>query len=171
MFGFFLPLLAAFKGLYLFLTLFIFLFYIVLPTFISNQALIAIELTGSFPLLFKLQFLFQLFLGSLLILPPLELFFTLLTGILLGINISLLIQSLTLLRKQRSLSFTVGGTSLLALAGTGCASCGISLLSILGISTAFLPVHGVSLLIISSFLLSLSLLVILKNKKIACQLV
>jgi hypothetical protein len=165
------PLRFAFKGWFLPLTLGVSLFYILLPAIFMNHTLISLILWGTDPISFKISFLMTLFLGTLTILPPIEVFFTLLTAILLGINISLLVQTIKILSTQKKVTVTVGGASLLALAGAGCASCGISILSILGISTTLLPIHGTGFLITSSFLLLLSLFVILKNKKIVCQLV
>lgn len=164
------PLRSAFKGWYLFLTLLVILLYLLLPAILINHMLLTLIVTGNDPIGFKTAFILTLFLGTFTILPPIEVIFTLLTAVLLGINISLLVHAAKILTTQKKVSVTVGGASLLALAGTGCASCGISILSILGISTAFLPIHGGGFLIVSSALLLLSLFIFLKNKTIVCQL-
>lgn len=152
------------------LTYFVAVFYLILPGLLLNNLLIIETIFGSSDLSYKLSLISQILLGSLTMLEPLELLFLFLTAILLGINVALLIESITLLRREKSLTLALGGTGIVALVSTGCASCGISLLSILGISSSFLPFHGLSLYVFSSALLFISFVVIAKTNSKACKL-
>lgn len=164
------PLRFAFKGWYLLMTLFVALFYLISPVLLINSRILFLTVISSDPILFKLSFLITLVVGTIMILPPLEQFFTITTALLLGMNVSLLIQTINILIRQKNVTLTIGGASLLALAGAGCASCGISILSIVGISTPLLPLHGAGFLAVSTVLLMVSLFVILKNNEVVCRL-
>jgi len=79
-------------------------------------------------------------------------------ALLVGTNLLLIAKTFSFLKKQRSIRFTVGGASLIALVSTGCTSCGLSILSIVGLGGAFsfLPFHGMELHVLSLGLLTLS---------------
>jgi len=163
------PLKHVFVGKRSILTYSVSVLYLFLPGIVINYRLFLDAFTGGHSLSYTMQLLFTLLTGSLLRFTNLELLFVVLNSILVGTNISLLIFVVQNLRKQKSLTVAVGGSSLIALLGAGCASCGISIVSVLGISGAFLPFHGIWYSLVSMILLILSLFFLLKNKNV-CQI-
>lgn len=152
------------------LTYFVFLLFVFLPAVIINYRLFADTLFGDHSASFKVALTSSLLGGSLLRFSNVDLLLVLITGLLLGINISLVFLSVQTLQHAKKLSFSVGGIGLISLVASGCASCGISILSLVGISFAFLPFHGVELTILSIGLLSISLITQLITYKKACTL-
>lgn len=144
--------------------------YILLPGALLNFSLLWETALSQAEASYKLKLFWQILTGPLLLLEPIESLLLLLTALLLGINVALLFESISLLRQEKKLGISLGGATLVALVGSGCASCGISLLSILGISSSFLPFHGVYLYVFSSALLFASLLVSSKVNAKACRL-
>ena len=90
---------------------------------------------------------------------------TMLTAVFVGANAALIIQTVSLLENRGKLHLSVGGATIFSLVATGCASCGLSFLSVLGLSASlsFLPFHGLELHIGSVVLLLLSALYMLKK--------
>lgn len=144
--------------------------YILLPGALLNFSLLWETALSQAGINYKLNLFWQIITGPLFLLEPIESLLLLFTALLLGINVALLFESISLLRQEKKLSISLGGATLAALVGSGCASCGISLLSILGISSSFLPFHGIHLYIFSSTLLFISLLVSSKVNAKACRL-
>lgn len=87
-----------------------------------------------------------------------DFFLTLVTALLVGVNISLLLQTIYLLEHKGKVKLSIGGATVIGLIASGCTSCGLSLISILGLSTSlsFLPFHGMELHIGAVILLLLS---------------
>ena len=73
------------------------------------------------------------------------------------------------------MSFMVGGSSLLGIIGSGCASCGLPILAFLGLSGAifYLPFQGLELSVLAIILLSVSLYSLTKQnaKQEVCAVV
>jgi len=138
--------------------LFIFLLYILLTVFLSNGRFVGDTLLGSFPLFYKSQVLFFLSLGIFTAFSPVDTIITLLSGLFVGINLTLLIKTLYLLEHQGKIGFSVGGATIIGLVSSGCASCGLSVLSLLGLSASlsFLPFHGLEIHLLSLVLLIIS---------------
>lgn len=147
----------------------VFLLYLFVPGIIINYRLFADTIFGSYDLDYKLSLTLSLLGGSLIRFTNPELILVTLTGLLFGINVALLFLSIQTLKKTNHLSLSVGGVGLVALVSTGCASCGISILSVLGISSVFLPFHGPYIYLFSLFFLSLSAVVALLTYKNACE--
>lgn len=103
-----------------------------------------------------------------------ELLIILLLGFLMGVNLVLIVHSLHVTKKQRgekksALSFGLGVAGLLAT--TGCASCGVTLLSFIGpsVTAGLLPFHGFFYLqLMSVGLLILSLIHTLNRRNQSC---
>lgn len=82
--------------------------------------------------------------------PDISLLIT--TGIVVGINVVLLIKTIKRMKQTGSpLKFVVGGSGVVGLFSYSCASCGLSLASIFGLSTSFgfLPYGNKSLYILA----------------------
>jgi len=76
-----------------------------------------------------------------------------------------LVRQIKLLRSVKNLHFVVGGNTLLGIAGSGCAACGLPVLSILGLSGSiiYLPFRGTELSYLAVILLSISFYLLLKS--------
>ena len=131
--------------------------YIFISFYLINYQLILGTITGDYSITYKLTLLSSLATGSIQILPAYEVALIGITAVLVGINAAFITKLLKRIRDQGSLRLTTGGTSLLAVAGAGCPSCGISVLSVLGISTSYLPIRGAALQLITIGLLGVSL--------------
>lgn len=95
-----------------------------------------------------------------------------LIAFLTGANLTLLISKINLLKNNKSLQLVVGGNSLFGIVGSGCAACGLPILSLLGLggSVMYLPYHGAELSYLSLIFLLVSLYFLLKNSNQACSL-
>lgn len=115
-------------------------------------------LTADYNLIAKTKILSLIFLGSFQALAPKDIALLLLTALLFGINIELVLRKLRFLASVGNLHLTFGA-GLITLAATGCASCGLSLASIVGLSAvlAALPFGGAELYFISILILIASL--------------
>lgn len=65
--------------------------------------------------------------------------------------------------------FIAGGGSLLALVGSGCASCGLPLLALIGLSgaVAYLPFGGMEISLLALGLLVVSIVILVRSFQIA----
>jgi hypothetical protein len=142
--------------------------YLVISTLIINVKLISETLTGNYPVVDKLTLILTLITGITTLYSPIELIIISLMGFLMGINIVLLIKSLHERKKTGDWSFGLG--MLGTVATTGCASCGITLLSFLGpsVSLSLLPFQGIFLQMVSMVLLILSLIHTLNRRVKNC---
>lgn len=97
--------------------------------------------------------------------------FLIITALLFGLNMQLVLRKLKFLKKRGGLHITfISG--LLTLTATGCATCGLSLASIVGLggAIALLPFGGVELYIVSLLILLISLFYNLHQFVRACKL-
>lgn len=138
--------------------LLVFLAYFFFTVFVSNTSFFLETLFGTYPLLYKLHVLFLLLLGIFTAFSPLDIAITIMSAILVGVNIVLLIKTILYLEHQGKVSLSVGGATIIGLVSTGCASCGLSVLSLLGLSASlsFLPFHGLEVHVLSVILLAIS---------------
>lgn len=117
---------------------FVFAFlYLLIQIYTLNYRLVSQTLSGVFPSTYKLQVLWDLIQGYFVMFPPLEVLFNVITAILVGFNLMLIIVLAQTAKKTGSMKLTVGGTSILTLAGAGCPTCGVTVLSFLGPSSSF----------------------------------
>jgi len=99
---------------------------------------------------------------------PYEVVLLLSTGFLTAMNIRLLFATF----RQQSGSLTFGFGLATAVSSSGCASCGLTLLSVLGplVPTGLMPFVGVPLQLVSLFLLVFSLFYNLNRKTMFCRI-
>lgn len=146
----------------LFATLYLFAIDLLL-----NIRLLTTAFANHFPFSATVSLFFSLFLGSFTSMnaEPITLFFIILNALLVGLNILLLGKAVIWLRNQRKVHVSLGGATLFALVTAGCASCGLSLLSVLGLSAtlAFLPFHGAELRVIACVFLLVSAFYMLRQ--------
>lgn len=146
--------------------------YILFSTLILNSRFISETVSGNFPFSEKALLILALLEGVTTIYSPFELVVIILMGFLMGVNVVLLIKSIREKNGQKG-SMPLGIGFLGMVATTGCASCGITLLSFLGpsLSLGLLPFQGLALQSISLILLSVSLIYTLNRRSKACLII
>lgn len=147
--------------------------YFIFSIYLLNVRLVLQTIFGNFPLLYKLTLLATLLQGVQTAFSLLEIFLLAITALFVGINIMLLIATIKKLQQQGQVALSVGGGALIGLMATGCTSCGLSFLAILGLSASlsFLPFHGNELHILAIILLCISLVYMLQKlqEKVYCR--
>lgn len=132
-----------------------------------NYKLLVFAFSSHYSLYSIFNLLSSLFVGSFTSMnaEPTTLFLIVLNALLVGLNILLLGKAILWLGHQKKVHLSLGGATLFALVTAGCASCGLSLVSVLGLSAtlAFLPFHGAELRVIAIILLLISTFYVLKN--------
>jgi hypothetical protein len=124
------------------------IFYSLFSVFLLNYRLF-FDPNSSF--FYKVQLLLNLLPGlwTGLSLPDFILF--VITAILVGLNILMLYKSIMFLKHKGKIKLSIGGATIIAFVTTGCLSCGLSVLSVLGLSASlsFLPFRGMELHLLS----------------------
>lgn len=107
----------------------------------------------------------------LVTLPPIDIVLLAIIAILIGFNIQLISLKIKNIAKQKNLRLTFGA-GLLSIVGTGCATCGFSVLSVIGLGgvATILPFGGIELSYLTIVILSLSLWYNLKTMYAACKI-
>lgn len=141
--------------------------YLVIVTFLMNNNLVIATILGDYGVEYKLKILISLLLSMWSSMTTVGFVLLILTAILTGLNISFLAKRIKDLRKQGKLKLVVGGSTLIGIVSSGCASCGLPILSLLGLSgsVAYLPLRGMELPYLSVIILSLSLYFLIKQSK------
>lgn len=132
--------------------------YIILSALLLNYKLVNDTITNNFSLNSKLTIYFALLQGIWTTMHIWDSALLILNGLLVGINLLLIGKTIFLLEHMGKVRLSIGGAALITLVTTGCASCGLSLLSILGLSTSlsFLPFHGLELRVAATLILLIS---------------
>lgn len=127
--------------------------------------------TANYPLLPKLKILGLLFIGSFQTISTLDLTLLGIVGILFGMNIIIIIRKIKFLKTQGGIKLTAGA-GILSIATAGCASCGLSVISLFGLggAIAILPFGGTELYFVAIAALLLSLRYNLKAIYKACNI-
>ena len=89
----------------------------------------------------------------------------------MGLNIALILKTFGRLRNQK-VRVSVGGGTIFALVATGCTSCGLSIISLFGLSAAtfsFLPFMGLEFKLISIVLLLFSFIYTVRKLDFVCE--
>lgn len=146
--------------------------YVLVTIYMMNGNLVKDTLLGNFPIDYKFNLMIALLQGMWTAMSGAGLFILFTTALLTGINLTLIFKRFSLLRSTGNIHFTVGGGSLLGFVGSGCAACGLPVLSLLGLtgSVVYLPFRGTELSLIAVALLTMSLYIMIKSnsQKIAC---
>lgn len=140
---------------------------------LMNRSLVVDTIMGTYSFSYKSQILMSLISGMWTSMTSMGLFLLVLTSILTGINISLLADRLKKLKALGKLHLMVGGSSVLGIVGSGCATCGLPILALLGLSgsVAYLPLRGVELSYLSVLILGGSLYFLVRtNTQEFCQI-
>ncbi|OGH08215.1 MAG: hypothetical protein A2152_02400 [Candidatus Levybacteria bacterium RBG_16_35_6] len=147
------------------------LVYALLFVFISNHKLFTYSIDH-----YGIYTTYKLLLNGVLGLPNslsrLDLVFFVITSILVGLNFALIIKTLDRLKGQK-IRLSVGGGAVLALVATGCSACGLSIISLFGLSAAtfaFLPFKGVEFNLAAVVILLFTFLYTLQKFDYVCQI-
>lgn len=140
-------------------SLIIALFYITLITLLMNTSLVGNTFLGSYGFLYKIKIVTGLIRGMWISMSGIGFFLLIITAVLTGLNLSLLLQRVKNLKSQGNLRLIVGGSSIIGVISSGCAACGLPILTFLGLagSVAFMPLRGMELSYLSVLMLSYSL--------------
>jgi len=155
-----------FSGKFLISTISIALVYIVMVVWSMNLRLVASTIFSPYPVIYKFKLLIALLSGMWTTMSSFSLTMLVIVALLTGANLTFIFQKMALWRSLGKLHVVVGGSSLLGLIGAGCASCGLPILSLLGLSGSliyFLPFGGTELSVISALLLFISFAVLIKS--------
>lgn len=141
--------------------------YIIISVYIGNFELLNHTLLGKYPALYKYKIVTGIYSGIPYSHTILQLISIITIALLTGINIYLISKRINGLRNNGKLHLVIGGSMLLGLATGGCAVCGIPLLAFIGITggAALLPFEGNEFSFLSILLLSISLIMLIKNYK------
>ncbi len=118
--------------------------YGLLSLYLVNYRLVIEELGTNAPLWNKLQLLGSLIQGLTTAYTSIDVVLLLLTSLLVGVNVMLIITVVRNLKNTGGITLSVGGGSVAGLVSTGCGACGLTFLSVIGLTsaTAVLPFHG-----------------------------
>lgn len=144
--------------------------YLLFTTLLMNSDLTRNTFVGHYGMSYKIKILMFLVQGMWTSMSPSGLILLFLVAVLTGANVTLLFEKITTLNKFNKLQLVVGGNSLLGIVGSGCASCGLPIISLLGLSGSlmYLPYHGTELSYLSVVLLLISLYILVKSRNQAC---
>lgn len=138
-----------------------------------NYSLVKNTVIGEFEIAYKFTILFSLLQGMWTSMSYLSLLLLTITAFLTGLNLSLIAIKVRELGGFKNFHIAIGGSSLLGMAGSGCASCGLPILSLLGLSGSIvnIPFQGYFLSYVSIAILLVAFLNLLKSgKKNNCSL-
>lgn len=153
-------------------TLSIAFLYIIVITYSMNVRILKDTLWGDYDVTYKLKLLFSLLKGMWTAMSGPGLTVLFLVALLTGANLTLFFGKVNLLKNNKNLRLVVGGNSLLGIVGSGCAACGLPILSLLGLSGSvmYLPFRGAEISYISLILLMVSFYLLIKNSNQTCTL-
>ena len=125
-------------------TLVITFLYVILITYSMNVNILRDTLFGDYDFDYKFKLLFSLLQGMWTAMSGWGLTVLFLVALLTGANLTLFINKIRMLKNNKSLKLVVGGNTLLGIVGSGCAACGLPILSLLGLggSVMYLPFRG-----------------------------
>lgn len=153
-------------------TLVITFIYVILITYLMNVSLLKDTLLSEYSIVYKFKILFTLFQGMWTAMSGLGLTTLFLIALLTGANLTLLFSKIRMLKNSKNLKLVVGGNSILGIVASGCATCGLPVLSLLGLggSLMYLPYRGAELSYVSIILLAISFYLLVKNNNQACAI-
>lgn len=139
--------------------------YVLLSVVFLNYKFLFATFTSSFQLSAKVSIFLSLAEGLWTSMSHGDFVLLLMNACFFGINMLLLGKTISLLEHQGKVRLSIGGATLISLVTTGCASCGLSLLSVLGVTTSLslLPAYNMAFHIGATAMLVLSTAYMLKK--------
>ncbi len=131
--------------------------YLLLVIYLMNINLMKDTLFGNYPLGYRISISIALLGGMWTAMSHLALAILVTTAFLTGVNLTLIIQKISLLRAAPKVQLVLG-SSILGVISSGCVACGLPIISFLGLtgSLVFLPFHGSELSVVALVLLIIS---------------
>lgn len=142
------------------------LLYTFIPVLLLNYQFAIFMLTQHISIMQKAYAVYVILQGLFTAYSVTDIIFMLLTGLLVGINIVFLVKTARRIkRSSKKLKLAVGGTGFIGLFSSGCASCGLSLASVLGVSTGIgsLPFGDTMVYAVTIVIMFYSMYVMLKK--------
>ncbi|MCL4353691.1 hypothetical protein M1615_04515 [Patescibacteria group bacterium] len=141
--------------------------YVISVVWLMNFSLVLMTVLGNFPIEYKFKILFVLLKGMWVAMTHTALFLLLFTAFLTGINIVLIGKRIIKMKRLKNIHYIAGLGSLFGIIGSGCAACGLPIISLLGLSgsIAYLPLHGTELSYLAVALLLISLVFMIKSNR------
>lgn len=150
------------------------LLYVVVTVYLMNASLVKDALFGAHSLAYRWNILIALLVGMWTAMSGMSLLFLVAVALLTGLNLVLTLERLQSIRSSGRVRWVVGGSSILGMVGSGCASCGLPILALLGFGGAalYLPFQGIELSLVAIVLLSVSLRVLIQGRKeqVSCSM-
>lgn len=163
--------LEIFKPRFFLLSILFAFTYLVLFVTIPNHKLILYSLSN-FSLLASVKIILSLLVGLPRSLSSIDFYLLIFISVLVGANLSLISATLGRL-KNRKVRLSVGGGTILGIVATGCSACGLSIISIFGLSAAtfsFLPFMGLEFNLIAVGLLLISFFYMIYKLNEVCEI-
>lgn len=147
------------------------LIYILISLILINYKSYLTFVFSDYSFIAKAKIVFILLFGSFQSVGNLDITLLFVTALLFGLNVELVLRKVRFLASRGSLHLTFGA-GLITLAATGCASCGLSLASIVGLTgvIAILPFRGLELYTLSIAILLVSLFYNLNTLVKVCKI-
>lgn len=146
------------------------LVYLFLTVYFANWSILNQTYLGHYPLGYKFRLTSSLFEGLWTSMSPISFYSLLAVSALTGLNLALLSKVLKNQAYQKAhLAFGIG--SVLGFGG-GCASCGLPVIGLLGLSSSVvhLPLKGLEISLIAIGLLCISFYSLYKNLNPSCSI-
>lgn len=155
---------ALFAGLFSFIFLSLSLFLINFPNYITI-------ILAPYNFYSKLNLISIFYIGSFQTVAGIDLLLLIIVAALFGLNLGMVIKKYRFIRNQPNLGITIG-SGIISLAAAGCASCGLSVMSLIGLGSALaiLPFGGLELYLLAIIILFASLLYNLNSLYKACKI-
>ncbi len=140
--------------------------YVVTTVYLMNASLVKDALFGIHSMNYKWNILIALLAGMWTAMSGLSLFLLTTVATLTGLNLMLTFERLRSIRSSGKMHWAIGGSSILGIVGSGCASCGLPILALVGFGGAavYLPFQGMELSLVAVLLLSVSLYVLIRGR-------
>lgn len=139
--------------------------YVIATIYLMNAALVKDTIVGDHSFAYRWNLLIALLGGIQTAMTGVGFTLLIITALLTGATLVLTAERFRTIRDSGGAHLVVGGSSLIGIVGSGCASCGIPLLALFGLSgaIAYLPFQGTEISVIAVILLLVSLYVLLKD--------
>lgn len=140
--------------------------YVIATVYLMNASLVKDALFGVHSMSYTWNIFIALLVGMWTAMSGLSLFLLTTVAILTGLNLVLTVERLRSIRSSGKMHWAIGGSSILGIVGSGCASCGLPILALLGFggAAAYLPFQGIELSLVAIALLSVSLYVLMRGR-------
>ena len=140
--------------------------YVIATVYLMNAGLVKDALFGVHSFDYRVGILIALLGGMWTAMSTFSLILLVTVATLTGLNLVLTLEQLRTIQSSGKMHLAIGGSSVLGIVGSGCASCGLPILALLGFggAAAYLPFRGVELSFVAIILLSVSLYVLIKGR-------